>query len=293
MPNRKQQLAKSLTTLKGINILKFKKWRYSPTCFFSGLGIALTLNIASVFADDLHLAVAANFTKPIKQLKRHFENHSSHRVIISFGATGQLYTQIQHGATFDILLAADMKRPKMLISEGLAVKQSLLTYAIGKLVLWSLQPGLVDKEGKVLSSGQFRHLAIAHPKLAPYGTAAKQVLEKMGLWQTLQSKIVRGHNISHAYQFTATGAAELGFIALSQYRTIPKNSPGSHWPVPKDWYTPIKQGAVLLKKGENNQLAKAFLAFLQTPLAQKVIVEFGYQVPKKNPKLEVQVSENL
>ena len=182
--------------------MRSTRWHYLHSCFTYGLGIILTFNMASIFADELHLAVAASFIKPIKQLKQYFENNSQHRIIISFGATGQLYAQVKHGATFDIFLAADMKHPKRLISEGMAVNSSLFTYAVGKLVLWSPQPNLVDKEGKVLSRDKFKYLAIAHPKMAPYGTAARQVLEKMGLWQTVQNKIVRG-NFSKIISFTS------------------------------------------------------------------------------------------
>jgi molybdate transport system substrate-binding protein len=190
-----------------------------------------------------------------------------------------LYAQIKNGAPFSVFLAADMKRPKMLVNEGMTVADSLLTYAIGQLVLWSPQADFVDSSGKVLNSDKFKHLAIAHPKMAPYGTAAKQVLEKLGLWQRLQSKMVRGNNISQAYQFTATGNAELGFIALSQYQIITKKSRGSHWLVDKTLYDPIRQGAVLLKKGENNPAALSFMAFLRNPSARQIIETFGYEVP--------------
>jgi molybdate transport system substrate-binding protein len=251
--------------------------RYLHTYLIGGLGTVFALSMVSVSAEDLHIAVAANFTKPIKQLKQKFEGNSKHRVIISFGATGQLYAQIKHGAPFELFLAADMKRPKMLVDDGMAVAESLFTYAVGKLVLWN--PQTLDLQANVLRLGKFNHLAIAHPKMAPYGTAAKQVLEELELWQALQAKIVRGNNVSQAYQFTATGNAELGFIALSQYKAIQGNSRGSYWLVPEQMYAPIQQGAVLLKKGQNKPLAKAFLAFLKSPLARQMIQELGYVVP--------------
>ncbi len=240
--------------------------------------IFLCLTSISV-ADELHIAVAANFAKPMEQLKLKFKESSGHDAIISVGGTGQLYAQIKNGAPFSVFLAADMKRPEMLVNEGMTVADSLLTYAIGQLVLWSSQEDLVDSSGKVLNSDKFQYLAIAHPKMAPYGTAAKQVLEKLGLWQKLQSKMVRGNNISQAYQFTATGNAELGFIALSQYQLIPKKSRGSHWLVDKTLYNPIRQGAVLLKKGEKNPAALRFMAFLRNPSTRKIIEKFGYEVP--------------
>jgi molybdate transport system substrate-binding protein len=259
--------------------MKSMKSRNLSLYFLQSLTIIFTLIITSVFAGELHIAVAANFTKPIKQLKQQFEEESKHRVIVSIGATGQLYTQIKHGAPFDIFLAADMKRPQMLVSEGKGVADTLFTYAIGQLVLWSPRTNFVDKEGNVLSSGKFRHLAIAHPRLAPYGSATKQILEKLGLWQTLQGKIVRGNNVSQAYQFTATGNAELGFIALSHYHTIKTKSRGSHWLIPNNLYDPIQQGAVLLKKGENNPAAQAFFVFLHSPVAQQLIENYGYELP--------------
>jgi len=260
--------------------VKTINWRFLSIKPIYGLGIAFLLSIASVSADELHIAVAANFTKPVKQLKQLFMERTGHSVIVSFGSTGQLYAQIKHGAPFEVFLAADMKRPKQLIREGNAVAGSLLTYAIGKLVLWSARTGFVDSNGKILSSGKFQYLAIAHPKMAPYGTAAKQVLDKLGLWQTLQGKIVRGNNANQAYQFTATGNAELGFIAFSHYQeAIQKNSRGSHWQVPATFYDPIQQGAVLLKTGENQPAAKAFITFLRSASAQQMIKELGYVVP--------------
>lgn len=243
------------------------------------LGIAVALNLKPVYADNLHIAVAANFTKPILQLKQQFENRSGHSVVVSFGSTGQLYTQINHGAPYQVFLAADMKRPQMLInSKGKAVADSLFVYAIGQLVLWSPKTAFVTNQIQkiLLQKRQFNYLAIAKPKLAPYGKAAKEVLEKMGLWQQLRTKLVRGNNISQTYQFVATGNADLGFIALSQYIA---SSGGSHWLVPNTLYAPIKQGAVLLKTGENQQAAQAFIKFLRSSYARKKIEEFGYTVP--------------
>ena len=227
-------------------------------------------------AAEVHVAVAANFTKPMEQLKREFEKVSQHTVIISFGSSGQLYSQIKNGAPYEVLLSADRERPEQLVAEGEAVSDSLFIYAVGKLALWSKQAHLVDKLGKVLISGQFQHLAIANPQTAPYGTAAKQVMEKLGVWKTLKNKIVQGENITQTYQFVATGSAELGFIALSQYQ-----GDGSYWLVPQEQYDPIEQGAVLLKNGENHPAAQALMAFLQTSVAHAVIKKFGYVIPKR------------
>jgi len=226
--------------------------------FYIYLIFILFLN--PVFADELHVAVAANFTKPLKLLAQQFD----HDISISFGSTSQLYTQIKNGAPFDIYLAADMEHPQKLVDEGIA--NDLFLYAQGKLILWSNQSNLVDKN--VLTSNKFRRLAIAHPRIAPYGMAAKQVLEKLGLWHQLQDKIVRGNNANQAYQFTVTGNAELGFIALSQYQNT-----GSYWLVDENLYTPILQGAVSLNQ---KPITKEFMEFLRGSTARKIIKKFGY-----------------
>jgi molybdate transport system substrate-binding protein len=218
--------------------------------------------INHTFADELHIAVAANFTKPLKQLIQPFEK--KHNVIISFGSTGQLYMQINNGASFDVFLAADMERPQKLVNAGIA--NDLFVYAQGRLILWSVQANLQVKN--LLVSGQMNYLAIAHPKIAPYGMATQQVLEKMGLWHKLQAKIVRGNNASQAYQFTVTGNAELGFIALSQYQNI-----GSYWLVDADLYAPILQGAVSLNQ---KPVTKEFMKFLGTSATRKMIRKLGY-----------------
>ncbi len=238
--------------------------------FWVGLMVTWIISLSSP-ATEVHVAVAANFTKPLEQLKQEFEKISKHTVIVSSGSSGQLYSQIKNGAPYEVLLSADRERPEKLVTEGEAVADSLFTYAIGKLVLWSKQAHLVDKEGKVLSIGQFQHLAMANPKTAPYGTAAEQVMKKLEVWEILQSKIVQGENITQTYQFVATGSAELGFIALSQYP-----GSGSYWQIPQEWYAPIEQGAVLLKTGEKNNAAKAFLVFLQEPIARAMIKKLGY-----------------
>lgn len=241
--------------------------------------LGLTMNLTPVSAEELYIAVAANFTKPIKPIKSLFEKESGHQVIISSGSTGQLYAQIKNGAPSEILLAADRKRPEKLINESIAVKGSLFTYAIGQLVLWSSQADLIDQTGQILNHDKFKHLAIANPKTAPYGTAAKQVLEKLGLWERLQDKIVQGNSITQTYQLIATGNAELGFIALSQYETTIEKSRGSHWLVDQTLYDPIQQGAVLLKKSENRPAAQTFIEWLRSPPALQIIEEFGYAVP--------------
>jgi len=203
-------------------------------------------------------------------LKRQFEAESGHRVMLSVGATGQLYAQIKHGAPYHVFLSADTKRPKMLVRE--AVADGFFIYAIGKLVLWNRKGDSL----RLLKSGQFRHLAIAKPKLAPYGKAAKQALIKLGLWHQVQAKLVQAHNIGQNYQFIATGSAELGFVALSQ---VIQQS-GSYWQVPNNFYRPIEQAGVILKHAKNNKAAQAFMTFLASPAISKKIIDFGYMVRK-------------
>ncbi len=232
----------------------------------------LILSVNSVSADVLHVAVAANFIKPMKILKRQFEAESGHRVMLSVGATGQLYAQIKHGAPYHVFLAADTKRPQILIRDAVAVADSFFIYAIGKLVLWSPK----GESLRLLKSGNFRHFAIAKPKLAPYGKAAKQALIKLGLWHQVQGKLVQAHSIGQNYQFIGSGSAELGFVALSQVI----QETGSYWQVPNNFYRPIEQAGVILKHAKNNRAAQAFMAFLASPAISQKIIEFGYMVRK-------------
>lgn len=227
-------------------------------------------------AADVSVAVAANFTAPAKEIADKFTAQTGHTVDLSFGASGQLYTQISQGAPFDILLSADSERAKKVETDGFAVAGTRFTYAIGKLVLWSADPALVDKDGAVLKKNSFAHIAIANPKAAPYGAAAVQVMNALGVYDVLESKLVTGENINQAFQFVASGNAELGFVALSQ---VIDQKKGSSWLVPDNLYSPIVQDGVLLKQGENNAAAKAFFAFLKGPEALKIIQRYGYALP--------------
>lgn len=227
-------------------------------------------------ADEVLVAVAANFTAPMKIIATAFEKATGHKAELSFGSTGKLYTQIRNGAPFDVLLAADDETPAKLVKEGLAVPASRFTYAIGALVLWSAKPGLVDNEGAVLKKGAFAHLALAAPKLAPYGAAAIETLSKIGLMNALSPKFVQGENIAQAYQFVSTGNAELGFVALSQVYANGKLTSGSVWVVPTDLYQPIRQDAVILTKGKINPAARDLVKFLKSKQAQDVIRSYGY-----------------
>jgi len=231
----------------------------------------------SVQASVVTVAVASNFSAPMKVIATEFEQATGHKVTSSFGGTGSFYAQIKNGAPFDLFLSADAQTPARLVQEGVAVADSRFTYAVGRLVLWSTTPGLVDGTGAILGSAAIDRIAIADPKLAPYGAAAQQVIERLGLMQALRPKLVQGKNISQTYQFVASGNAQLGFVALSQVFVNGELKAGSGWVVPSDDHTPISQDAVLLIAGQGNPAAHAFLAYLQSDKARKVIELYGYQ----------------
>ncbi|WP_176085679.1 molybdate ABC transporter substrate-binding protein [Martelella sp. HB161492] len=231
---------------------------------------------ASAFAGQINVAVAANFTEAAKDIAAAFNQQTGDDAVLSFGSTGKLYTQIANGAPFTVFLAADQERPEKAVTEGLAVEGSEFTYAIGKLVLYSSDAGLVDDDGAVLKSEDgFDKIAIANPDAAPYGAAAVETMKALGLYDTLTPKIVQGDSISQTYQFVTTGNAELGFVALSQ---VIDTEGGSQWVVPADLYTPIKQDAVLLKTGADDETSKAFMDFLKSDTAHKIIESYGYAV---------------
>jgi molybdate transport system substrate-binding protein len=246
-----------------------------------GLLGALLMMAQVAQAGEVRVAVAANFTAPMQEVVPLFEQASGHKVSLSFGSTGKFYAQIKQGAPYDVLISADSKTPQKLEGDGLTVPGSRFVYALGTLVLWSAQPGLVDDMGAVLRTGGFNKLAIGDPKLAVYGTAAQETLEGLGLWQALSPKLVRGENITQTYQFTATGNAELGFIALSQISKGGKVTGGSWWIVPAHHYKPIEQSAVMLSSAKDAEASKAFLAFLKGPQAATVIRSYGYELPSK------------
>ncbi|MDQ2820694.1 MAG: molybdate ABC transporter substrate-binding protein [Pseudomonadota bacterium] len=233
---------------------------------------------APAFADEVQVAVAANFTAPMKVIAAQFEKDTGHKVQASYGATGKFYAQIQNGAPFDILLAADDETPARLDKENATVARSRFTYAIGKLVLWSPQAGMVDDKGAVLKTGKFDHLSVASPKLAPYGLAAQETLQKLNLFSALQPKFVTGENIGQTYQFVASGAAQLGFVAMSQVYEDNKLKAGSAWVVPSNLYSPIRQDAVVLSKGGNKPAVTAFIAYLKSEKARTVIRSYGYDL---------------
>ncbi len=233
---------------------------------------------ALVHAEVVQVAVAANFTAPARALAEIFARTTGHEAKLSFGATGAFYTQIKNGAPFDILLAADDERPIKLEQEGDTVPGSRFTYAIGQLVLWSAKPGFVDDQGAVLKGGQFNKLAIANPKLAPYGAAAVETLDQLGLAAAVQPKLVTGESIGQTYNFIATGNAELGFIALAQVLDGGKLKSGSMWVVPAKYHAPIIQDAVILKRAAGNPAAKAWMELLRSPRTRDFIRSYGYEV---------------
>lgn len=240
------------------------------------LALAALAVAAGLRADEIQVAVASNFAAPAKRIAAEFERSTGHKAHLSFGATGKFYAQIKNGAPFEVLLAADAETPARLEAEGAAVAGTRFTYAVGRLALWSAKPGQVDAKGEVLRSGGFAHLALANPKLAPYGAAAVEALTALRLLETLQPKFVQGENIAQAHQFVASGSAELGFVALSQIQVNGKVDAGSAWIVPEALHRPIRQEAVLLRPGKGRPAAEAWLAFLKGTSARAVIAAFGY-----------------
>ena len=228
-------------------------------------------------ADVVQVAVAANFTAPARALAEVFARTTGHEARLSFGATGAFYTQIKNGAPFDVLLAADNERPARLEKEGDTVAGSRFTYATGQLVLWSAKPGFVDDQGAVLKGGHFGKIAIANPKNAPYGAAAVEAMEKLGLAATLQPKLVTGESIGQTFNFIATGNAELGFVALAQVLDGGKLKSGSMWVVPAQYHAPIIQDAVILNRAASNPAAKAWMELLKTPQSKALIRSYGYE----------------
>ena len=231
----------------------------------------------SAMADEVQVAVAANFASPMQVIAPVFERETGHKVVLALGATGKFHVQITNGAPFEVLLSADDETPARLEKEGLAVAGTRFTYAIGKLVLWSTDPKLIDSKGEVLKKGNFTHLALANPKTAPYGAAAMETMGKLGVLPTLQARFVQGENIAQTQQFISTGNAELGFVALSQVLKDGKIA-GSSWIVPDHLHQPILQDAVILSRGRDKPAAAALLAFLKTDKAKAIIRSFGYEL---------------
>ncbi len=233
----------------------------------------------SLRAEEAMVAVAANFSAPMQQIAALFQKETGHQIKLSFGASGGIYAQIKNGAPFDLFLSADQLTPQKLEAEGLGVPNSRFTYATGQLVLWSKQEGLVDAKGHVLQNKSIQRIALANPKLAPYGAAAMETMTNLGLLKELQSKLVQGDNIAQTYQFVSTQNAQIGFVALSQVFANGKITSGSAWIVPGNLHQPIQQDVILLRKGQDNKAATALLLYLKGEQAKKIMKSFGYLSP--------------
>lgn len=242
------------------------------------LPLALLIAGHAAWADEVQVAVAANFTAPMQRIAVEFEKDTGHKAQLSFGATGKFYAQIRNGAPFQVLLAADDETPAKLEKEAMTQSGGRFTYAIGKLALWSAKPGYVDDQGEVLRKGDFNKLALANPKLAPYGLAAMESITRLGVLSAVESKFVQGENIAQTYQFVSTGNAELGFVALSQVMKDGRIASGSAWIVPASLHTPIRQDAVVLAKGQGNAAAGALMKYLKGDKARAIIKGYGYDL---------------
>jgi molybdate transport system substrate-binding protein len=240
--------------------------------------LCATLAHAAAQAAEAQVAVAANFAEPIKAIAAVLEKTTGHKLKISTGASGAFYTQIRNGAPFDVFLSADNERPEMLEKDGLAQPGTRFTYAIGQLVLWSARPGRVDGQGAVLKAADLGKVAHANAKTAPYGAAALQVLDKLGLKDTLRPRLVQGESIGQTFNFVKTGNADVGFVAMAQVLEGGRLKEGSMWVIPKAHYQPIRQDAVLLKRGVDNAAAQALIKLLQSPDIQDLIRRYGYDI---------------
>jgi molybdate transport system substrate-binding protein len=229
-------------------------------------------------AAEVTVAVAANFTGPMQKIAAAFERDTGHKAVLAFGSTGRFYAQVRNGAPFQVLLAADDQATSRLEKDGLAVPGSRFTYATGRLVLWSATPGLVDPRGDVLRAPGPDKVAVADPKLAPYGAAAMQVIEKLGVADQLRPRLVQGESIGQAFQFVSTGNAAMGFVALSQVVVDGRITSGSAWIVPAQLHAPIRQEAVLLKGGDGKPAAAALVAYLKGPTARGIVRAHGYEL---------------
>ena len=238
--------------------------------------LLLALGSLAAHAEEVSVAVAANFATPMQKIAVLFTQDTGHTATLSMGSTGKFYAQIKNGAPFHVLLSGDDETPLRLEKENAAAPHTRFTFAVGKLVLWSKQAGFVDAQGDVLRKGYFSHLAIADPKLAPYGAAAIETLQALGLLTKLQPRLVQGESIGQAYQFVASGNAQLGFVALSQVMSNDRITEGSAWLVPPHLYQALRQDAVILKNGKDNKAATALMAYLKTEKARAVIRSFGY-----------------
>ena len=252
----------------------------SFACFFVFFG--LLMGASQAVADELKVAVASNFYPTMKLIAKHFElktagsSDQQHKVILIPGSSGKHYAQIINGAPFDVFFSADIDRARLLEQEGRTIAGTRFTYALGKLILWSSIDNYVDSKGEVLNKKDFRYLAIANPKLAPYGKSTEEALRSLKLWTNLKKRLVQGENIAQTFQFISTGNAKLGFVAYSQIMNPGLSIDGSFWEVPQSIYKPIEQQAVLLK---DSDIGRQFLSFVKSDESLSIIYESGYGLP--------------
>lgn len=237
----------------------------------------LTISPGTGAAEEVRVAVAANFLTTLNEIATNFERDTGHTAVVSSGSSGKLYAQIKNGAPFDVFFSADVTRPKLLEEEGFAVQGSRFAYAVGRLTLWSHGTTKIEGNGKsALLSDDVEHVAIANPKTAPYGAAAKEALQALGLWERVRDRLVRGENIGQTFHFVFSKNAQLGFVALSQVLNPKVNGAGSRWDVPAHLYAPIRQQAVLLRTGQRHEVARAFLDYVKGAKSRDIIERFGY-----------------
>lgn len=241
------------------------------------MAAGLAATTLSAAADEVPVAVAANFALPMHKIAAAFERRTGHKAVVAVGSTGRFYAQVRSGAPFQVLLSADDETPARLEAEGLGVPGSRFTYAVGRLALWSAAPGRVDARGEVLRQGGFDRLAVADPRLAPYGAAAMEVMERLGVLTQLKPRLVQGESIAQAWQFVATGNATLGFVGLSQVQADGRITQGSAWVVPAHLHAPLRQDALLLLPGRDKPAARALLGFLRSDEARAIIRAHGYE----------------
>lgn len=229
----------------------------------------------SARGDEALAAVASNFADVIEELAPRFQKETGHLLRASFGASGKFAAQIENGAPFDLFLSADAESPRRIEEKGLGVEGTRFVYAVGRLALWSPLPGHLDE--RVIAEGRFSRIAIANPKTAPYGRAAVETMQRLGAWPS--PKVVQGENVAQTFQFVETGNAQFGFIALAQVLSLDEGRRGSYWEVPPNYHAPIRQEAILLKRGADKGAARAFVEFLKRPDTRAVIARFGYGTP--------------
>ena len=246
-------------------------------CAAQWLALWVVLVCGQAHGAEVRVAVAANFAAPMQRIASAFARDTGHTAVLSVGSTGKFYAQIINGAPFQVLLSADTETPARLEREGLAVTGSRFTYAVGRLVLWSKDPALVDSTGSVLRKVVNGRIAVADPKLAPYGAAARETMQQLGLLSAVQAKLVQGESIGQAYHFVASSNAAMGFVALSQVMVDARLMEGSAWIVPAHLHAPLRQDAVLLNAGKTNSAATALLAYLRSDTARAMMRGYGYE----------------